>query len=152
MEKRCRDGMLGRECEIFCRYLTGRAPDPYVQEKYEEGHRHRELSSGSGPFDRFLSGTAGRSVFFAGLVDAYCGLLARRSLFRKKLMLLLAILECSYPAHDAIDSADVSRAGRLYLGFAGHAVAYVATLALSLPVLLVLYLTDTNRSHNSVSG
>src|SRR5512143_1356579 len=111
MDKRNCHGALDRECELFCRYLTNREPSPYILEKYEEGHRYRELSSGSGSFDRFLVRAAGRNVFYAGLVDAYCGIMARRSLFRKKMMLLLAILECSYPAHDAIDSQEISRRG-----------------------------------------
>ncbi len=101
---------LARECRTFCRYLTGRLPDGYVTEKYAEAHRVVADYSRGSRFDRLLVGFAAGGSARASFADSYASLFARQSLLRRKLILLLAILESCAPARGFLDAIEpVSR-------------------------------------------
>jgi hypothetical protein len=84
---------LAAECAVLARYLCGAAPGEYVTRKYIQAHERSEQFAAFSRFDRLLLRWGTRSAPAARLVDAYGCLFARRSAFRRKLVLLLAILE-----------------------------------------------------------
>jgi nucleoside-diphosphate-sugar epimerase len=92
--------ILDRECKVFTRYLIKEDPSSYILEKYSEAHVvskiFNDLSISS--FDIFLLNTSVRCTILTKLVDAYTSIFKKDSLFRKKMILLLAILENSAPA------------------------------------------------------
>ena len=100
--------MLSRECAVFCRYLIGKRPNEYILRKYEDGHRVGRMArvAGSDPFDAFLIRMARMSPLTAKLVDGYTRVFYKSSSVRKKLVLLLAILESCSPTHHYLDSVE----------------------------------------------
>lgn len=97
------------ECKVFCHHLIKTAPDDYVLSKYVDAHKVNKLDTTSGPssFDRLLVAFARISPFCSKLADTYSRIFLKRCRLRKKLILLLAVLESS-PRHfsyfDRIDS------------------------------------------------
>ncbi len=90
---------LKRECDVFCRYLTGRAASAFLLEKFAEAHARDTRYHAACAFDRVLLALARKSPFLAQCADSYACVAARASLLRKKLVLLMAILESSSPEH-----------------------------------------------------
>jgi hypothetical protein len=125
---------LERECGTFCRYLSGRAPNRYVVEKYVAYHRLTGAFAGPLPFDAALVRLAARGPWLARLADSYSARFARGSVLRKKLALALGILECSPGFVEHVDTAD---SGPRPLVFARMGLA-VAASALALAVSLAL--------------
>jgi hypothetical protein len=99
---------LDRECSVFCRYLIGQAPNDYVKKKYREAHRSRSFArhNPSIPSDDFLVKIARISPWSTRFIDVYSSFFQRTSLVRKKLVLLLAILESAEPSHHYLESVD----------------------------------------------
>ena len=134
---------LERECRIFCRLLAGREPTDYVRTKYRAAHAAGvvEPTGGASSFERGVVALARRSTLLARALDARARILAPASLLRRKLVLLLAILECAPETEADVDSVThASRAGlflhlvALGLGFAllfaaGFVVAPLAFVA-----------------------
>jgi hypothetical protein len=106
---------LRRECQAFARYLIGDAPLPYVIEKYVSAHDKRPALVPAHAFDRFLVGFAAAGPFFTKIADSYARLVAPASPLRKKLILLLAILESSSPAYRSFERVDAGAAPLLIL-------------------------------------
>lgn len=104
---------LSDECNVFCLYLTGRPASVSVQEAYSAAHHSDARYQRASSFDRILLGIAGKSPFLAQCVDSYACLAARSSLFRKKLVLLVAILESLPPDHGFDDQISDTSAGRV---------------------------------------
>lgn len=99
--------LLKRECQVFCRYLTGRGPTDYVIDKYVTFHnQHRSGLDHAKTIDRILLSLSriGPSVTY--LVDHYTGFFLRKGLFREKLVLVFAILECAPPYFADFDSPE----------------------------------------------
>ena len=133
-------GELGRECEVFCRYLIGRAPDAYVLAKYAEAHRLTTDYSGGSRFDRLLVSFAAWGSFSASLADSYACLFARQGILRRKVVLLLAILESCSPAQGFLDAIEPTPVFFLALQLLGRGILFgIRVLAASL-VLLPLQL------------
>src|SRR6266540_5451658 len=113
---------LDEECTVFCRYLINETPGRYVLNKYREGHEANpalRASNSDGP-EELLVQMAKKGPFFANLVDAYTSRFSRFSVFRKKLVLLIAILESYSPLHRHFDSADKSGRVPLLMKMAGR--------------------------------
>ena len=126
---------LARECEVFTRHIAGRAPTPYVARRYAEAHA---VLGGMEPRDghgRWLLRVARSGPVACRVSDAWARLAAPRSALRKKLVVLLAILEVSPPFAAELDQP---RGGPL-LEWTRIAVSGMATL-LALAVALVLFL------------
>lgn len=98
---------LQRESVVLCRYLMGEAPTEYVTTKYCEGVRVRNLRPAEGnKSDRLFMSMATRLPVLMKVIDAYTSLFDKTSLFRMKLVLMLAILESSAPMHTRLDTTD----------------------------------------------
>jgi hypothetical protein len=137
MTNRVRRGAtLDRECTAFATYLTGRGPSDYVKENYRLAHERGEMATLSEPgaFERALVRLALLPVA-ARVVDVYTALFMKRALVRKKLVLVLAILECSAPSYDYFERPDrgglVGSVARLAL----RSLASAAALAVGALVL-----------------
>lgn len=131
---------LRRECHVFSSYLVGQVPSDYVLEKYCEAHLVGNRFSASGRFDLFLVETAVGGPLLTKLADSYARLLVPGATLRKKLILLLAILESCAPAHEFLDSVDVSSKPVLYLRIAQRGFLFVLGLLVSVAVLLPFHL------------
>jgi hypothetical protein len=91
--------VLEREARIFTASLIGGAPSPYVIRQYARGHVSLPLAPVQG-FDAVLMRVARGGPILARLADAYARLFARRAILRRKLTLLLAILESTAPSDE----------------------------------------------------
>jgi hypothetical protein len=99
---------LANECRVFCNYLVKQAPNDYVLEKYLEAHKTEQLDRELKDtlFDRMLLYIAKMNPICTKLVDVYTRLSYQHSLFRRKLILLLAILESCSPYFSFFDRVD----------------------------------------------
>jgi hypothetical protein len=126
---------LGRECEVFTRHIAGRRPTPYVVRRYADAHA---VLAGMEPQDghgRWLLRVARTAPAACRVADAWARLAAPRSALRKKLVVLLAILEVSPPFAAELDQPSGGRA----LEWASIVGSSLTSL-LSLVVGLVLFL------------
>jgi hypothetical protein len=96
---------LGHECDVFTRYLTRRPATPYIVGKYVEAHRAHPSIEPVDPFGRRLVDRAASGATMARLADAYARRAEPRGALRKKLVLLLAILETAPGSHQVVDRA-----------------------------------------------
>jgi NADH dehydrogenase len=94
---------LEQECRVFTAHLVGLVPDAYVRRKYVEAHCHVAGLTATTRFERALLGVAGVHRSLAALADAYARTCLPGSVLRRKLVLLLALLESASPASAAID-------------------------------------------------
>jgi hypothetical protein len=94
------------ECEVFTKYLLGCSPVPYVVQKYTDAHQVAAVFSKGSPFDNLLVRVAGAHPTLTRLADSHARIFAPKGLLRKKLVLLLAILETSAPSYHLIDAVD----------------------------------------------
>ena len=122
--------ILTRESLVFVSYLTGRKPSDYVLKQYVQAHRCGALDSGNTRFEQLLIAVARQHRFLARVADAYARFFASRSALRKKLVLLLAVLETSAPSYVWLDDVpSVTQAGTL-AAVVGHGMIGVVCLVL----------------------
>lgn len=90
---------ITRECEVFTHYLVGQLPTDYIRKQYGMAALARNLANNAEftAFDRTTLRFARRNVFFTRVADAYCAIFYRHGILRRKLILLLAILEHTAP-------------------------------------------------------
>ena len=115
---------LERECRTFTRYLVGREPTPYVIGKYGEAHAATAVLAGD-RFDHRITAVARLHPVAAFVADAYARFFAPRGAFRKKLIVLLAILETSPPFYRELEQVSD-----------GHLVSQVMHVAVRLLLLI----------------
>ena len=129
---------LERECHVFTRLLTGEAATAGIIAKYCEAHAVLEGCVPESAIDRRLTRVARAGAPLARVADAYARLFAPNSAFRRKLVLLLAILESSPPFHARIDRTEprgpVMTIGRLALAGGIGVMAAVAGMLLFGPM------------------
>ena len=134
--------LLDRECQVFCGYLLDCIPSRYVLGKYREAHEIAPEFSGQTPLDRFLLRTARRHWFLTKVVDSYARIAAPYCLLRRKLVLLLAILETSPQFSRTINSVEgggcLSAAWRIFWRSIFSAGCFVLGLVLLLPAHALL--------------
>ena len=128
---------LDRESEVFARYLTGAGAGEYLQRKYREAHAGSAggvVGAGTSAFDRALVKLARGGPLAARLMDAHARSFSAGGLLRRKLVLVLALLECSSPERvDAVNSRSAA-------GFFVRAAWLGASFAFLLLVSTVLLL------------
>ena len=97
--------ILTRECRVFTRYLSRRDATEYVVTKYLDAHRLLATLTPADRFEGVLVSWASATPTMARLADAYVRRCHPRGVLRKKLVLLLAVLETTPPFCDDIDVA-----------------------------------------------
>jgi hypothetical protein len=140
---------LERECAVFTRFLTSVPATPYVIRKYVSAHTVLHTLHAGDEGERAVVRVAASAPAIARLADAYARICAPRSLLRKKLSVLLAILETASPSHRAIDAPPargaVAAALELALVGALGVAAAVTGVLLFVPVRAMARLLEPRR-------
>ena len=133
---------LIEECEVFCPYLVKQKPSAYVREKYISGHRKLRigLANNAISFDKLIIDIAQINHFFTKLADTYTRIFLRFSFFRKKLVMLLAILESCPPYHSYLDAVDSGCRIMLYLRIFRRGLSFTILSLFSAILFLPLHL------------
>jgi hypothetical protein len=128
---------LDRECVVFCRYLVGQEPSEYVKKKYRAAHQASSFRPGNEcRADAFLVKMA--CIAPPGttkIIDAYTRIFRPYSVVRKKLILLLAILESCAPTHGYLDSVDTSSIPLLFLRLVNRCLIFALAVACGVLIL-----------------
>jgi hypothetical protein len=140
-----RSATMDRECTAFATYLTGREPNGYVKDRYRLAHERGELANipEPGAFERALVWLA-TFPFAARIVDVYTALFMKRAVVRKKLVLVLAILECCAPSYHYFEHPDGG-------GFVGS-VARLAVRSLVSAIALAVGAIVLGPAHAAASA
>ena len=141
---------LQDECRALTTYLVGTAPNAYIEAQYARAtHVHGlAFDEDFSCFDRTTVRLARSNRITARAADAYCGLLHRRGILRRKLIVLTAILEHVAPTYAAFDRVETRSLAAMLLTLAGHGMVSGLSLLLGAAVLLPtkLYCALTARS------
>lgn len=131
------DPLLERECDVFVRYLSASAPSEYVRERYLAAHAAGvvEPPGGASRFERWVVRRASSATWLARALDAHQRVFANGSLLRRKLVLLLALLEVRAPHADALDTPTGSSRAAMLFALAWLGVRFALTVALTTLVL-----------------
>lgn len=138
------DKRIERECRVFTIYLLGLEPDDFIRGKYAQafgpGQRLNGLTETA--FDRLLGRLAAIHPLITQGIDSYARIFFPQSLVRRKLVLVLAILETWGPTTVKTDYVDESSRIGLVLRIMARMIAsglllVLTTLALG-PVHLML--------------
>ena len=97
---------LERECRCYTKYLIGESPSAYVIEKYKQFHQNSGgiASSELDSFNRHLLEISARGPKWARIADSYATRFRKGSALRKKLVVVLGILECTPPSYEKLDA------------------------------------------------
>ncbi len=97
---------LERECSLFCRYLADIDATPEMIKSYQHAHEIDGLRlSSSTPLDRSLMTLAGGGAALTRIADSFAGVIAPASALRRKLVILIAILESCSPSASKVEIA-----------------------------------------------
>jgi hypothetical protein len=99
------DPLLCREADVFARLLTAGAASPAALDAYVAAHARLQALRPGSAFQQRLVRHAARGVFHARSADGYARLFDPHGPLRRKLVLMLAILESTPPTHRLLDSA-----------------------------------------------
>src|SRR3954453_7036423 len=94
---------LERECCSYTVYLSGSAPPRYVIEKYLDFHQKFGAHADIRSLHCFLLSVSARGPFWTRVADSYASVWRKHSILRQKLVLTLALLECSPPVFETLD-------------------------------------------------
>jgi hypothetical protein len=131
---------LDRESRVFTRYLIGHGPDEYVAGKYAEAHRVLEELEVATPFERAQLRFARRHATLTRTADVWARHFMPHCLLRRKLVLLLAILETSPATYAAIDRVAGRGRPAALAGMFGRGVLSLLHLAVGTLVFVPLRL------------
>jgi hypothetical protein len=132
---------LARECALFCRYLADVDATQDIVRAYQRAHEVETLKmNATTPFDRALLQLAAGGPALTRIADAFAGPVAPGSVLRKKLVLLIAILESRGASSERVDRAVpgspvVWAIGAAFLG-AGWLLRFVVGAMLLAPLRL----------------
>jgi hypothetical protein len=127
---RSSEAELARECTLFCRYLADVDATPDIVRAYQRAHQIEELKmSVATPSDRALLSLASRGPALTRVADAFAGPVAPGSTLRKKLVVLMAILECRGPSAAAVDRAVPGSPAAWAIAAAFHGAAWLVRFA-----------------------
>jgi len=131
---------LDSECAVFCRYLIGADPSPATTALYRRAHELGTLAprESDGRFQHALVALARWGTWPARLADCHSRIFSQAGLLRRKLTLVLALLECDPTAFERVDRVDCSSLLSFGLRAGLLAALFVLTLAAGLLVFLPL--------------
>lgn len=129
------------ECAALCRYL-GAEPTPYVERTYARACALRGTRPGAGELDRRLLAFARRGPWHARVADAFARAFAPDADLRRRLVLLLAVLESTPAAEQGLDRVEGATSPAAFAAgmvprVAGSLLCLVAGTALFGPVRLL---------------
>ena len=135
-----KDKQLDRECQVYSKYLIQQVPGKYVVDKYHDAHKKsRDLRRPpKNKFDEVLIKLSSKTPFMTKIVDSYAALFFKNSLFRKKVIVLMAILENSPLSYLAFEAPDSKSPFLIALSLGLRGIYFVFTLAFSLLLFIPL--------------
>jgi len=133
---------LERECVTLTAHLIGHPPTRPVIDAFLRAHDTSTQFRAETAFDAWLVAIARLHVFTARLADSYAGVVAPKGLLRRKLVLLLAILETSSPHYQTIDAPLAPGAARTALALVGRGTLAVAVTFLAACALWPVHLAS----------
>jgi hypothetical protein len=136
---------LVNECEVFTRHISGRQATAQVSEQYAAAHRVLPGMEPSDGHERWLLRVARRGPAACRIADAWARLAAPHGSFRRKLVVLLAILEVTPPFAEELDQPR-GGPGLEWLRIAGSGVAFAGALALGVVLFLPVRLAAGRRT------
>lgn len=126
--------LLAAECQVFCRYLLEQNAAADVVAAYQRAHEVGSIETAPrSALDLALLRVARIGPAFTRATDAFAAVAATSSVLRRKLILLIAILESRGPTATAIDTAVPGSRVSWMLAVAWHAglsVLYACLAAL----------------------
>lgn len=140
------DAELRRECRVFSRFLIGREPSAYIADKYVSGHASWPDAPRGDALDRTLLAFASTAPWMTGVADTYAALARRPAVLRRKLILLLAILENAADTHTACDTPIASGRAATVARIAVSGLAWTGRVVLSVVVFGVVHLVTATTS------
>lgn len=135
---------LARESRVFARYLLGRPVGEEVLRSYEAAVQGGAAGPHPEPiaFDRLVAALARATPALTRLVDMYSRHFRRTSPVRKRLILMLAILESHAPLYAELDRVDRGGKAVMYARMAftvlGSGLLLLLGVLLLTPMRLVL--------------
>ncbi len=134
---------LDRECDVFCRAIAGIGAPDAIRRDYARAHEVGPLRGGAVSFfDRALVRIASSGWLLTRLADSYAAIFARRSLLRRKLVMLLAILESHGRTARFVDAPRMGSLGGFVLAAALRTAVFVACVLLAAVVLAPIQLAS----------
>lgn len=132
---------LRREADVFARSLVGRRPSDAVADRYVAFHRRDGAPAPAG-FDAALVRIARVHPVATRMCDAYAARLPRVTALRRKLVLVLALVECAPSTYELVEVPGAGGAGlglpRLVVRGALEALALLVGAIVLLPLHLIL--------------
>ena len=141
------DDVLTREARIFANYICGRGITSDISDHYLKAARTLAIDhQPADRFDRMTLAFARRGVGFAWLADSYAAIFNRGGMLRRRMVLLMSILENAPSSHGLFEQSP-SRgpvAAVLKLGLSGIAETGVLVMATAIfvPVRILLALSS----------
>jgi NADH dehydrogenase len=136
---------INHECRVFTRHLLGTEPDSAVVATYERALASVPELAAVERWDRAQLAIARRGVLLARCADSHAALFARSSALRKRLVMLLAILESRPPYAVDIDSALGGTMPRAVARVLARGIGSVLTLLAGTLILLPIQLALATR-------
>ncbi len=136
------DTVLGVECRAFCAYLVDREASEYIRQRYCEAHHRTDLihQDSSNSFDRFIIRFGQRGILCTRMADVYTRWFFRRSALRSKLLLLMAILECSRSTYSLFEASKSHSKARFCFGLMFQGIRWLLCLMASFVFFSLSYL------------
>jgi len=128
------------ECETYTRYLSGESADRYVVDVYSRALESVEclVEPTTNRFDLLLARLSVKHPILTRAVDGYCRFFYRAAPVRKKLILLLAILESKGKYAEILDTADALPRAKTLLHVVVQSTISVLVIGIATLVLLPL--------------
>ena len=140
-----------REAIVFARALVGRKPSAYVTERYLGFHRGRDLPRAD-RFGRVLVAVARVHPIATRMCDAYAARVRPGCELRRKLVLVLALVEC---APDTYELVERPGPGGALLGLprlVGRGLLEVLALVMGVAVLAPVHLVNFLAPESNEEG
>ncbi|MFX0137405.1 MAG: NAD-dependent epimerase/dehydratase family protein [Candidatus Hodarchaeota archaeon] len=135
---------IKQECIRFTKYLINCKPNAYIEKKYIKGHKRNLIENNMGPFDTFLIKVTNKNTFIIRLADVYTTVFYRKAVLRKKLILLLAVLESCPTTYSKIDSVTGDSKISLFIETIQKVLFFLVLLFISsivlFPIQMMFYL------------
>ncbi|MEO8622669.1 MAG: hypothetical protein ABI625_16480 [bacterium] len=143
---------IAAECTLFARYLADAEPTSYVTACYLRLHSSADLPDETSRvlIERALLAFAQEGVLPLRIADAYARFFRPRSLLRRRLVLLLAVLENSAPTERSLNAGAsgslVTIGALLVLTFIASGLSLVAGVIAFGPIHLASALSGGRQS------
>lgn len=135
------DDRLAAECRLFCRYLADVDATPDIIGAYQRAHAIATLKlRATTPLDRALQRLAITGTAFTRMADSFAGLIAPASALRRKLVVLMAILESRGASAMRVDRATPGSLAAWAVTTGLYGIAWLFRLAAAAVLLMPLRL------------